>query len=582
MPKVDIKRLDSVTNNDTTATKQINDNFQALQQAIENTISRDGTIPNYMDANFDLNSYRIINAGDPVGDQDVVTLKYFEERAGGAVEAAAEAKASASKAASSAQSALVASNNAIGQLAQAEGLLTATEQFVDSAKADINTAVSDAESTISTIVSDAEGSITNIAVTEANKAIANAAQEATDTATANVNSYVDGTVKPSLQTYVDQAQADANSAATSMEQAALSATAASNYANNASAEADNSAESAGLAANSATAAATSETNAKASETSAKIWAEGTDAQVQALGGEKSAKGWAEASTAVNYTNITNCITEIPQDIKLELNNGTLTLKAGSTYYKCDGSFTKVTTSQDYSKTNVSNGYRLVFFTGNGFDIPSVQDCNSGTSEPTTGNKWFNTSNNILYSGGSGNWQQKTNYSLPLAIITVSDGTITSIDQVFNGFGYIGSTVFALPGVKGLIPNGRNADGSLKNIEFTVESVWTKTFSSTYTYSGALISAYNTLAAWGESDYSYNEEENFVKFKGGNYPATRIGNIALSTGVITSFTTKTAFHAVDYRDLSEVAKTVESLPKHKVVSSLPTELEEDTFYYIPEA
>ena len=95
MPKVDIKRLDSVTNNDTTATKQINDNFQALQQAVENTISRDGTVPNYMDANFDLNSYRIINAGDPVGDQDVVTLKYFEERAGGAIEAAAEAKASA-------------------------------------------------------------------------------------------------------------------------------------------------------------------------------------------------------------------------------------------------------------------------------------------------------------------------------------------------------------------------------------------------------------------------------------------------------------------------------------------------------
>lgn len=111
----------------------------------------------------------------------------------------------------------------------------------------INTSVSTAESNISTIVSDAEGSITNIAVTEANKAIANASKEATDTATANLNNYVDGTVKPSLHTYVDQAQADANSAATSMEQAALSATAASNYASNASADADNAAESAALA-----------------------------------------------------------------------------------------------------------------------------------------------------------------------------------------------------------------------------------------------------------------------------------------------------------------------------------------------
>ena len=248
MSKVDIKRLDSVTKNDTTATKQINDNFQALQAAIENTVSRDGTVPNYMDADLDLNSYRIINAGDPVGERDVITLKYFEEKAGGAIEAAEEAKASASKAASSAQSALVASNNAIGQLAQAESLLTAAEQYVDAAKADIDSAVSDAE-----------GSITNIAVTEANKAIANAAQEATNTATANVNSYVDGTVKPSLQTYVYQAQEDANSAATSMEQAALSATAASNYASNASADADNAAES-------AAAAKVSENNAKASET----------------------------------------------------------------------------------------------------------------------------------------------------------------------------------------------------------------------------------------------------------------------------------------------------------------------------
>lgn len=155
----------------------------------------------------------------------------------------------------------------------------------------INTAVSNAESSISTIVSDTEGSITSIAVTEAKKAIANAAQEATDTATANLNSYVDGTIKPSLQTYVDQAQEDANSAATSMEQAALSATAASNYASNASTDADNAAESAGLAANSAGAAAASEGNAE-------IWADGTDSEVQALGGVHSSKGWSEAAQAV--------------------------------------------------------------------------------------------------------------------------------------------------------------------------------------------------------------------------------------------------------------------------------------------
>ena len=91
------------------------------------------------------------------------------------------------------------------------------------------------------------------------------------------------------------------------------------------------------AANSATASATSATNSH-------IWAEGTDAQVQALGGVHSSKVWAEQSTNANialtnspYT--TNRILEIPQDIKLELNNGTLTLKAGSILTELDGNFT---------------------------------------------------------------------------------------------------------------------------------------------------------------------------------------------------------------------------------------------------
>lgn len=608
MSKVDIKRLDSVTKNDTTATEQINDNFQALQAAIENTVSRDGTVPNYMDADLDLNSYRIINAGDPVGERDVVTLKYFEEKAGGAIEAAAEAKASASKAASSAQSALVASNNAIGQLAQAEGLLIAaegqledTKQYIDVAKSDIdstvtqakadvnsaidvattnisdtstaaintiNTAVSNAESNISTIVSDAEGSITNIAVTEANKAIANAAQEATDTAKANVNSYVDGTVKPSLQTYVDQAQADANSAATSMEQAALSATAASNYASNASADADNAAESAGLAANSAAAAKVSETNAKASETNALIWAEGTDAQVQALGGEKSAKGWAEASTNVNYTNITNCITEIPQDIKIELNNGTLKLKAGSKVYVPNGAnvYNAVTISSDMILPKNSSAKYFIFLKDNGAtaDTMPVDYCYTGKFQPTITHTyaiWHDTASyKIKWTGDNGStWVG--GYSFPICVIvnnTPGTEKASSIEQVFNGFGYVGKTVFALPGVKGLIPNGRNADGSLKNTEFRYDSVKYVTFSN-----GTLndhIVCYLNYISLRSTTLEYDEKVN-LNWLGSKYTneicdAGRLSIDSANSYAITSFTPKTAFHAVDYNDyIREVDNTV---------------------------
>ena len=148
MTKVDIKRLDSVTKNDTTATAQINDNFKALQEAIENTLSRDGTGPNYMDADLDMNSYRIINSANPTEDNDIVNLKYVEERIGGAVEASKTAVSAASQAASSAQSALVSSTNAINTLRNAEEQLNNTITYVDEAKESITNTINDALSDV--------------------------------------------------------------------------------------------------------------------------------------------------------------------------------------------------------------------------------------------------------------------------------------------------------------------------------------------------------------------------------------------------------------------------------------------------
>ena len=458
---------------------------------------------------------------------------------------------------SAANQAQTAADNATAAVNSAEQTLVQTQAYVDSAKveidntkntaintinstvaqakADINTAVSNAESNISTIVSDAEGSITNIAVTEANKAIANAAQEATDIATANLNSYVDGTVKPPLQTYVDQAQADANSAATSMEQAALSATAASNYASNASADAVNAAESAGLAANSA----------------------------------------SEASIHNFKNKITNCITEIPQDIKLELADGVLTLKAGSKVYvpngkNADGSnkFDVVVVASDISLTQGwgSSQTFLLFYDTNGLRlrIYDTGRCYSGTTSVSDG-AYYNTNDNKLYvyDGGSLNFTA----SLPIAIITGQSPTITSIDQIFNGFGYIGSTVFALPGIKGLIPNGRNEDGSLKNIEFETTSVltFTRTWDTQtpqtwfidkdlsmfiydyYIESKEKPSKINTV--W------YNPSTNTTYRKGDSGDFVELPCIPISPvgtgGSITSFTPKTAFHAVDYNDRETV-------------------------------
>lgn len=122
MSKVDIKRLDSVTNNDTAATATINQNFENLQQAIENSLSRDGSTPNFMDADLDMNSYRIINGAAPENPKDFVTLEYFEEKIGDAAQYAEAAESYAGQAKSYAQQALVANSQAQAAVADIDNL----------------------------------------------------------------------------------------------------------------------------------------------------------------------------------------------------------------------------------------------------------------------------------------------------------------------------------------------------------------------------------------------------------------------------------------------------------------------------
>jgi hypothetical protein len=112
MTQVNIKKLDSLSHNDTAATKLINDNFQAVQKALEDSLSRKGEAPNHMDADLDMNSKRIINTAEPVSEHDVITKKYFDERVGDAKAFADNAASSAARAESFAKSAAIYSNNA--------------------------------------------------------------------------------------------------------------------------------------------------------------------------------------------------------------------------------------------------------------------------------------------------------------------------------------------------------------------------------------------------------------------------------------------------------------------------------------
>ena len=236
--KVSIKRLDSITKNDTTATEQINSNFLALQEAIENTLSRDGTGPNFMDADLDMNSYRIINSADPVEDLDIVNKKYVEEKIGVATEASKTAVNAAAQAATSAQSALVSSTNAINTLRNAENtinqattLLTETQEYVDNAKLDIDNTVETGKQEINTTIDDAKTELSDTiqqSVEDVKQQALNTAQGAINDAAAQAVAiaveYANNEIKPELVTYRDSAEEDATSAAESARIARVWAT----------------------------------------------------------------------------------------------------------------------------------------------------------------------------------------------------------------------------------------------------------------------------------------------------------------------------------------------------------------------
>lgn len=53
----------------------LNNNSDLVEAAFENTLSRDGTGPNNMEANLDMDSHRVINLADGVGNQDAATVR---------------------------------------------------------------------------------------------------------------------------------------------------------------------------------------------------------------------------------------------------------------------------------------------------------------------------------------------------------------------------------------------------------------------------------------------------------------------------------------------------------------------------
>lgn len=293
MTKVNIRRLDSVTANDTTATQLINENFTALQTAIENTVSRDGTTPNFMDANLDLNSYKIINAGTPTDNTDVVTKEYFDEYVGDAAGFAEAAENSANRAATSAQVAQGYSTAAAGAADVAQrardfiesdpGFQTVSEDLLLGEDSEIRK-VNANRLNIDTV----SQSITNVnAVGNDIVSVSTVAADLTnvDTVASNisdVNTVADDIASVSAVA-ADLTSIDAvNANKTNIDNVAADLT---NI-------------------NAVAADLSNINNASMYANNAHTWADGTDEQVSYLGGEHSSKGWADIAGTKNQSDWT--------------------------------------------------------------------------------------------------------------------------------------------------------------------------------------------------------------------------------------------------------------------------------------
>lgn len=235
---------------------------------------------------------------------------------------------------------------------------------------------------------------------------------------------------------------------------------------------------------------------------------------------------------------TNCITNIPQDIKLELSSGTLTLKSGSVITNPDGTQRQTTADQTRISPGGTDSYTgvVVCAASNGAiqSIQKIEKLGSGSSLPadnTTYSVYYNTTDGKIYHWTSGAWSEFP-ITLPLAIVTVTSGTITSIDKVFNGFGYIGSTMFVLPDVEALHSNGFNDDGTLKNDVVHVSSLIFHTRDSGNTSDRKLIlnksgsSCQITLA--DPSSWVYSKEENkYIYLVNGDTNWVDVGSCTLN-------------------------------------------------------
>lgn len=241
--------------------------------------------------------------------------------------------------------------------------------------------------------------------------------------------------------------------------------------------------------------------------------------------------------------ISNCILDIPQNIKLTLENNVLTLKSGSIITLAGSTYTTVTTVQDNTLTIPTNDTWVVFPRSNGASIGNYVRLNrigSGSTVPVDDTNYqcfFNTTDKkiYLYNNAWAEW----NVGYPICVINVENGNMSFAkdfngnDMIFNGAGFIGTTLFVYPNIKHFYAQGFNDNGTLKSELHTINALLLRPFSLNdnvlYAIGGNI----------GAGPYIYDKETNYLYVnsisEANKRPyLTLAGHIKIVSGIVTEF------------------------------------------------
>jgi hypothetical protein len=280
-------------------------------------------------------------------------------------------------------------------------------------------------------------------------------------------------------------------------------------------------------------------------------------------------GSSAGGRIIRPIDITNCTTEIPENVKYELSGTTLKIKSGSKIYYPNGVngstklFGVATLTQDETTMNFDTNNGTVYLVRrnasgtSGYYGISLGNMISGTDASSlNGKAFYNRTTNKISWVNTGVEEERL-YSFPILKLTITNGTVTSVDQIYNGLSFFGSCVVALPGLKYLVPRGFKTDNTPNNAAWGITSCQVSDVPSNTGTNIGIRLANNSLNGFSNLIYDPITNYNYLSSisTSNKREAAICGYVSYTSGKVTSFYIKPVFQAVDQLDFTNLQYTV---------------------------